>query len=127
LKDDFNFWLLQIFRYGSIFFIFYIGICIIYFFGPAVSKRFRFFNLGSLIASVLCILATNLFSFYISNFNSYNKLYGSIGTLIALMIWVYLISVILIFGFEINTSLREALTEEAIKEQTPHQTSGGGV
>jgi membrane protein len=127
LKDDFNFWLLQIFRYGSIFFIFYIGICIIYFFGPAVSKRFRFFNLGSLIASILCILATNLFSFYISNFNSYNKLYGSIGTLIALMIWVYLISVILIFGFEINTSLREALTEEAIKEQTPHQTSGGGV
>ena len=126
LKDDFNFWLLQIFRYGSIFFIFYIGISVIYYFGPAVSKRFKFFNLGSLVASVLCILATNLFSFYIANFNSYNKLYGSIGTLIALMIWIYLISVILIFGFEVNTSLRDALWT-ARKEQTPHQTSGGGV
>lgn len=110
LNENFNFYLLQIVRYGGIFLIFYMGICAIYYFAPAVHKRLRFFNFGALIASILGILVTNLFSFYLANFNSYNKLYGSIGTLIALMVWVYLIALILILGFEINISVRDALS-----------------
>lgn len=111
LNEDLNFYFLQIIRYGSIFLIFYLGICVIYYIAPAVKKRLRFFNLGALFASVLCILATNLFSYYLSNFNSYNKLYGSIGTLIALMVWIYLIALILILGFEINITLRDTIEE----------------
>ena len=109
LNEDFTFYLLQLSRYGGIFLIFFCGICMIYYFAPAVHKRLKFFNLGALIASFLGILATNLFSYYLSNFNSYNKLYGSIGTLIALMVWIYLIALILILGFEINIALRDAL------------------
>jgi membrane protein len=111
LNENFNFYLLQIIRYGSIFLIFYLGICVIYYIAPAVKKRLRFFNLGALFASILSILATNLFSYYLSNFNSYNKLYGSIGTLIALMVWIYLIALILILGFEINITLRDTIEE----------------
>ncbi len=114
LNEDFNFYLLQFFRYGSIFLIFYFGICIIYYIAPAVKKRLRFFNLGALFASILSILATNLFSYYLANFNSYNKLYGSIGTLIALMVWVYLIALIMILGFEINITLRDVLAEHKV-------------
>ena len=117
LGDTFNIYLLQIVRYASIFVIFYIGISVIYYFAPEFKDKFRFFNIGGIFSSIFCILATNLFSFYITNFNSYNKLYGSIGTLIALMVWIYLISLILILGFEINISIRVALSNE--KEKTP--------
>lgn len=112
LNDNITFVIFEIFRYLAIFFIFFIGICIIYYFAPAVKKKLKFFNFGALIASILSILATNLFSFYLSNFNSYNKLYGSIGTLIALMVWLYLVALILILGFEVNISLRDALKEQ---------------
>ncbi len=115
LNENFNFYLVQIVRYGGIFLIFYLGICAIYYFAPAVHKRLRFFNFGALIASVLGILVTNLFSFYLANFNSYNKLYGSIGTLIALMVWIYLIALTLILGLEINISVRDALTVHGAK------------
>jgi membrane protein len=110
LNADFNYYLLEIFRYGGIFLLFYLVICSIYYFAPAVHKKLKFFNFGALIASVLGILATNLFSYYLSNFDSYNKLYGSIGTLIALMVWIYLIALILILGFEINISVRDAFS-----------------
>ncbi len=116
LNENFNFYLLQIVRYGGIFLIFYLGICAIYYFAPAVHKRLRFFNFGALISSILGILVTNLFSFYLANFNSYNKLYGSIGTLIALMVWIYLVALILILGFEINISVRDALLVHGAKE-----------
>jgi len=45
------------------------------------------------------------FSYYINNFASYNKLYGSIGTLIILMLWLYLNTLILLIGFELNASI----------------------
>ncbi|AFK03829.1 ribonuclease BN [Emticicia oligotrophica DSM 17448] len=117
LNEDFNFYLLQIIRYGGIFLIFFLGICVIYYFAPAVHKRLRFFNFGAFIASILGILVTNLFSFYLANFNSYNKLYGSIGTLIALMVWIYLVALILILGFEINISVRDALLFHGSKKE----------
>lgn len=93
--------------YLSVFFIFYFGIASLYYFAPAIPKKIRFFNFGAAFASVLCILATNLFSYYFENFSRYNTLYGSIGTLIAIMVWIYLICLILILGFEVNVDLRE--------------------
>lgn len=123
LNENFNFYLLQIVRYGGIFLIFYLGICAIYYFAPAVHKRLRFFNFGALISSVLGILVTNLFSFYLANFNSYNKLYGSIGTLIALMVWIYLVALILILGFEINISVRDALMVHTMKADDKKEKS----
>jgi membrane protein len=116
LNENFNFYLIQVLRFGGTFLIFYLAICVIYYFAPAVHKRLKFFNFGALIASVLGILATNLFSFYLANFNSYNKLYGSIGTFIALMVWMYLIALILILGFEINISVRDALLVDDMKK-----------
>jgi membrane protein len=108
-SDNFLVNMIRLTGYFSIFMIFFIGICIIYHFAPALNKRIRFFNAGAFFASILCIFATNLFSYYLGNFNSYNRLYGSIGTLIGLMVWIYLIVLIIILGFEINSSLRDAL------------------
>lgn len=115
--ENVNLWAINLLGYSSIFLIFYFGIAIIYYFGPAIHKKIKFFNFGALFASILSIIATNLFSFYLENFNSYNRLYGSIGTLIAIMVWIYLIALILILGFEVNISFRNAIAES--NKKTP--------
>ncbi len=112
-NSAFSYWGLNLIGYVSVFLIFYIGISCIYYFAPAIHRKLRFFNFGALLASVLCILVTNLFSYYVENFNSYNRLYGSIGTLIAIMVWIYLISLTLIIGFEVNIGLRSAKVRTA--------------
>ena len=91
--------MLNILTYFLIFAIFFLTISIIYYYAPAITKRWKFFNAGSITASILTILVTNLFSYYLVNFASYNKVYGSIGSLIALMVWLYFIALILLVGF----------------------------
>jgi membrane protein len=107
LNRDFNFYIFQIISYSVVFSVFFVAISIIYYIAPAIPKRWKFFNSGSITASILTIIITNLFSYYLSNFASYNRLYGAIGTLIALMVWFYLIALILILGFDINASIEE--------------------
>jgi membrane protein len=100
--------LLNITRYLVSFGALMLGISLIYRFAPTHGQLYSFVNTGSIIASVLILLSTYGFSYYLSNFSSYNKLYGSIGTMIALMIWFYLLSFLLILGFEINASIATA-------------------
>ncbi|WP_080055938.1 YihY/virulence factor BrkB family protein [Spirosoma aerolatum] len=97
--------LLTIGRYLIVFAVFVGSISVIYRFGPNVNMKWLFILPGAVTASVLIVLITLGFSFYVANFGSYNKLYGSIGTLIALMIWINLISLVLILGFEMNVAL----------------------
>jgi membrane protein len=108
LTKDINLFALNIIRYVVVFAVLFIAVSIIYFVAPSIHKRWKFFNYGSITASLLIIFSTNLFSYYLSNFATYNRLYGSIGTIIALMLWLYLIALILIIGFEINVSLDHA-------------------
>jgi membrane protein len=102
------FLLYDLLRYAVVFMIFFLAISFIYYIAPAVHRRWRFFSLGSIVAANLCILITNLFSYYLNNFATYNRLYGSIGTFIGLMLWFYLLSIIILVGFEINASIDEA-------------------
>lgn len=97
--------LLAIGRYLIVFAVFVATVSVIYRFGPDVNMKWAFIMPGAVTASLLIVLTTLGFSYYVSNFGSYNKLYGSIGTLIALMIWINLISLLLIIGFDMNVSL----------------------
>jgi len=97
--------LLAVARYLLVFGVFVAAISVIYRFGPDIDLKWKFINPGSITASTLIVLTTLGFSYYVSNFGSYNKLYGSIGTLIALMIWINLIALLLILGFEMNMAL----------------------
>lgn len=114
LTVDFNYFAVQIVRYGVVFLVFFMAVSVIYYFAPSIHKRWKFFNPGSVTASILIILSTNLFSYYIANFASYNRLYGSIGTIIAFMLWLYLVALILIIGFEINAALDRKRTDTKI-------------
>jgi membrane protein len=108
VRDNWLIRLLNITRYLVSFGSLMLTISIIYRFAPSHGRQFSFVNAGSIVASVLILLATYGFSFYLSRFSSYNKLYGSIGTMIALMIWLYLLAFVIILGFEINASITAA-------------------
>jgi membrane protein len=107
-KDAWTIFFLNVTRYLISFGVLMLAISLIYRFAPTHGNHFTFVNAGSVIASVLILLSTYGFSFYLSNFSSYNKLYGSIGTMIALMIWFYLLALLIIFGFEVNASINTA-------------------
>ena len=64
------------------------------------------------MATILAILTFSIFTFYINHFGAYNKLYGSIGTLIVIMLWIYLNTLILLLGYELNAAI--ALSKHTI-------------
>ena len=86
----------------------FFAISFLYYYGPAVKKRWKFFSAGSILASLLTVCTSFGFAYYVNNFANYNKLYGSIGTLIVIMLWIYFNSFILILGFELNASIDNA-------------------
>ncbi|SEW35561.1 membrane protein [Chitinophaga sp. YR573] len=86
--------------------LFFSTLSVIYRFVPATTKKWKFITAGSTFATMLMILVTILFSYFVNNFSNYNKIYGSIGTIIILMLSVYFYSFILLVGFELNASIR---------------------
>ncbi|CAM1361850.1 Ribonuclease BN [Tenacibaculum soleae] len=74
-------------------------------FGTKQGKDVRFFSAGAILTTILSLFSFYLFGIYVDKFATYNQLYGSIGTLLILMLFVWLNSIILLLGFELNASL----------------------
>ena len=106
--------LLNLSRWLIIISLFYSSISLIYKFGAATKKRFRFFTPGSALATLLCLGSSIIFSYYVDQFNTYNELYGSIGTIIVLMLWIQLNTLSILIGFELNAGI---LINMATKEK----------
>jgi membrane protein len=98
-------WVFRTLRWVVIIPLFYFAIACIYKYGPAVKKRWRLFSPGTLLATFLTILTTVLFSYWVNRFGSYNKVYGSIGTIMILMLLIYFNSMVLLIGYELNVSI----------------------
>lgn len=92
-------------RYALFVIMIYVGVATVYYFGTKEGKLSRFFSIGAFFSTFMIILNTFLFGLYIENFSNYNELYGSIGALLILMIYIWLSSNILLLGFELNASL----------------------
>ncbi len=92
-------------KYVGFVILIYTAVAILYYFGTREARQARFFSVGALFTTILIILTTFLFSIYITNFSSYNELYGSIGALLILMFYIWLNSNMLLLGFELNASL----------------------
>ncbi|MDB5156880.1 MAG: ribonuclease [Mucilaginibacter sp.] len=104
-KSHFWIYLLTLSRWFIIVIIFFVTISVLYRYGPSHKLKWPFLSPGSILATGLAILTSLGFTYYINHFASYNKLYGSIGTLIVVMLWLYLNSLILLIGFELNASI----------------------
>jgi membrane protein len=102
---EFWFWLIAFSRWLIILVIFFTSICILYRYGPSNKQKWKFINPGSILATSLAVLTSIGFTYYTNNFSSYNTVYGAIGTLIVVMIYMYLNSMILLIGFELNASV----------------------
>jgi membrane protein len=98
-------WLFRTLRWVVIIPLFYLTIACIYKYGPAVQKRWSLFSPGTLLATGLTILTTLAFSFWVNRFGTYNKIYGSLGTVMILMVLVYFNSFVLLIGYELNVSI----------------------
>lgn len=107
---------LLLLRFAVIFIVFFFAVSFIYYFGPAIHYNWRFFSWGSFLATLAGLAISYGFSYYVTNFGSYNKVYGSIGVLIAVMIWIQLLTIVLLFGYEINASLHYGQKLEAIAQ-----------
>ena len=86
----------------------FIGITTIFNLGPAITSTLKIFSPGAILATIFIILTSIAFSYYIDNFSQYNKIYGSIGTLMIILLWIYFNAIILLTGFELNASILNA-------------------
>jgi membrane protein len=105
IRSEWIKWFFDLLRYIIILALFFFTISSIYFYGPAVKERFRFISAGSTFATLLFILTSLLFSYFVNNFGTYNKVYGSIGSIIVIMLWMYFNCMVLILGYEINAGI----------------------
>lgn len=106
--DQYTVYMLLLIRFIVMFAVYYLAVSFIYYFGPSVHYNWRFFSFGSMLSTLLGLAASYAFSYYITSFGTYNKLYGSIGVLIALMIWQLILTVTLLLGYELNASFHQA-------------------
>jgi membrane protein len=117
-EDDFTYYLLNFGRWFVIITLFYFAVSFLYYLAPSRKAQFKFFSAGNTVATILGIISSLGFSFYINNFSRYNTLYGSIGTLIILLLWFYINALVLLIGFELNASIRNA-KKEHLENQSP--------
>lgn len=96
---------LKLLRWMIVVLLFYAAISVIYRYGPALKRKFRFITPGATMATLFSILTSLAFAYFVNNFATYNKLYGSIGALIVIMLWLQINCFILLAGYELNASI----------------------
>jgi membrane protein len=100
----------------------FFSIAFIYKYAPDIQKKWRLASPGSILATTLSLLATIGFSIFVNNFGRYNALYGSIGTVIVLMSLVYINSLVLLIGYELNVSIHslQIMADERKQQELSH-------
>lgn len=93
------------FKWMIVLFVVYLSITIIYRYGSAMKKKIKWINTGAILATIISILSSIVFSFFINSFGRYNEIYGSIGALIVLLVWIQINALIVLIGFELNAGI----------------------
>jgi membrane protein len=78
-------------------------------------KKFKFFSAGAMLTTIFFLMTTIGFAIYLNNFGNYNELYGTLGTLVVLLVWLDFNCLILLLGFELNASISKATLLSDIK------------
>jgi membrane protein len=132
--DKFSVWLTALLGLGKSFTLFWgvaeylvglvlllTGIEVIYYFAPNIKLRWRFVTPGGLFALMALMISSHLFSLYLRYAPSYSATYGSLGAVIVLMVWLYLMGMVLLVGGEINSVIREATGKPKVLKEAPKQ------
>ena len=132
---SFTFFLFSVLRWVIGIFALCFGISLLYYFGnvpfkehyrierkrtgPKGKKLYRefvIFSPGTILATTLFVLGTVAFNTYISNFSRYNVLYGSIGTLIILLLWIWIVAILILAGNDLNSGIRRKMDKLSVSE-----------
>lgn len=93
--------------------LFMLGLAVIYHYGPCRDEpRWEWVTPGAVLATVLWLIGSGLFSFYVAKFGSYNETYGSVGAAVILLTWVYLTSYVVLLGAEVNAEMEHQTAKD---------------
>jgi membrane protein len=120
IRDNSINWLVQIIRLLITFILVFYATAFIYRFAPSIEKKWKLNSPGALLATFLIMVFTFLFSYWVNNFATYNKVYGSIGSILILMLLVFVNSLVLLIGFELNVSIK-SLKSIALRRQVKEE------
>ncbi len=122
--EEFFYLLWAILRYLIPVLFIFVVFCFMYLFFPNVSLRLRSIYPGAVFSTVGWITVSQVFAYYVNNFGNYSRTYGSIGGIIVFLVWLYISSVVILLGGEINAILHQFLINKAnpkIKSKLPLQ------
>lgn len=105
ITSSFTLYLFLALKYLCVIFIFFNSVALIYYYGPAVKERHRFFSIGATTTTVIMIFLSYVLSLYFSLFHNFNQFYGSLGIILVIMIWVNINAMVILIGFELNNSI----------------------
>lgn len=108
LRDAFLVYFLIFVKWVITISLFFFAYSFLYYMAPAKKTKWHFISVGGTLATILSIFTIIGFTYYINNFSSYNIVYGSLGTLLIILLLIYVMSLILLVGFELNASIHEA-------------------
>ncbi|MFT3980923.1 MAG: YihY/virulence factor BrkB family protein [Ferruginibacter sp.] len=117
---------IKYFRWAMIVVLLFLIIGSIFKYAPAVSKRWKLISPGSILTTVLSVIASLGFAAFVSNFGRYNALYGSIGTIMMVMALIFINSLALLIGFELNVSIRSLKAASLEREMKEKRSSDKG-
>jgi membrane protein len=110
--------LLRIGRWPALVLMLLLGLAVLYRYGPSRrSPQWRWLSVGSVFASVMWLAGSALLSFYLANYANYDATYGSLGAAIGLMMWMWMSTIVVLFGAELNAE---------IEHQTAADSTGDG-
>ncbi|NVO18756.1 MAG: YihY/virulence factor BrkB family protein [Bacteroidetes bacterium] len=108
IKDVLGYYLISTVKWLISLAMLFFAFSFLYYLAPARKSRFRFISAGSTLATMLTASLSIAFNYYVNHLSRYNSLYGSIGTLIIVMVWIYFNAMIILIGFELNVSIQNA-------------------
>jgi membrane protein len=111
-----SYYMVILVRWSAIIILFYSVISIIFRYVPSIERKFPFFSGGAVVATLGTLLTSIGFSYFVNNFGSYNKVYGTVGTFIVLMLWFNLNAQVLLVGFEVNVAIQNIMNRRKEKD-----------
>lgn len=111
ILNFFNFILFSTIKWMSIIVLFFTAVSFIYHYGPSYKDKWIVTSAGSSLATLLIISISLGFSYFVNNFGRFNEVYGSLGTVVVLLLYVYFNSFALLIGYELNVFIRKSKAE----------------
>jgi membrane protein len=108
INTNFTILILRLSKWIVIIALIYFALSFLYWLGPSRKMKWKFYSAGSTLSSILVIATSLIFQFIMNNFGQFNKFFGSISTLMIILLWIYFNSLALLIGFELNASIKNA-------------------